>query len=126
MFASWSLLIAIRDFNGFLNHNKWFKRTTAKISSRLRSSVRSMINCYPLKSALSSTKQNSAYTVHVYNLRTAETASWHLGAGDLCCGLEFIPLDISGASFIPPILSQIRSLYCMGWEKIASSAFRQI
>jgi len=70
--AVWSLLITIRDFNGFLNHIKWFKWTTAKtITSRLRSSLRSMFYCYPLK-----IKFNSASAVHVYNLRTAETASW--------------------------------------------------
>lgn len=43
--------------------------STEKISSVLRWAVRSMINCYPLKSASSSTKQNSASAaIHVYIL----------------------------------------------------------
>lgn len=40
---------------------------STEISSVLRWVVRSIINCYPLKSASSSTKQNSASAaVHVY------------------------------------------------------------
>lgn len=67
----------------YLNHNKrlkWFNEWHLYWENLkcVEMVVRSMINCYPLKSASSSTKQNSASAaVHVYTLRPPESASWH-------------------------------------------------